>query len=113
MNVTLARHGYAAALADVFPLDTEVRSVDWLVQFVLTQAKPGSIVVLHAPDVRVTAGREHLRQNNVDVLAKLLPDLAAAGFLTGTLTNLADLFDAETAQQRAAAGGPSHEAPIL
>ena len=48
----LNRLGYRVALADVFPLDTAVRSVDWLVDFVLEKARPGSIVLLHTPDLR-------------------------------------------------------------
>ena len=48
----LNRLGYRVALADVFPLDTAVRSVDWLVDFVLEKTRPGSIVLLHTPDLR-------------------------------------------------------------
>eukprot|EP00629_Pelagomonadales_sp_RCC1024_P003532 CAMPEP_0119267412 /NCGR_PEP_ID=MMETSP1329-20130426/5562_1 /TAXON_ID=114041 /ORGANISM="Genus nov. species nov., Strain RCC1024" /LENGTH=283 /DNA_ID=CAMNT_0007267335 /DNA_START=279 /DNA_END=1127 /DNA_ORIENTATION=- len=81
MRPALDALGYATALADVFPLDTEVRNADWMVDFVLREARPGSIVLIHAPDVR----GKHLRQNNVEVFAKLLPRLKAAHAL-GTLS---------------------------
>ena len=53
------KHG--VALADVFTLDTAVRSVDWLVDFVMEKTRPGSIVLLHTPDLR----EAHDRRNNV------------------------------------------------
>ena len=105
MSRTLIKHNYTAVLADVFPLDTEVRSVSWLVRFVLQHAKPGSIILLHAPDRRVTKGRSHERQNNVTVLARLLPLLRDAKFQTGTLSDLAQVHDdyrAGVARQAAA-----------
>jgi len=80
---------YTPVLADVFPLDTEVRSVDWLVSFCVENAKPGSILLLHAPDVRTApSGKVHERQNNVDVFARLLPQLKIAAEV-GTLSDLA------------------------
>mmetsp|Transcript_17535 Transcript_17535/g.54779 ORF Transcript_17535/g.54779 Transcript_17535/m.54779 type:complete len:273 (+) Transcript_17535:496-1314(+) len=80
---------YVAALADVFPLDTEVRSPDWIVDFVKQQTKPGSILLLHAPDEREAPnGRHHRRQNNLLVLQRLLPDLKAQGFTVTTLSDL-------------------------
>ena len=66
--------GYRTALADVFPLDTEVRAIDWMADFVMDHAKPGSIVLLHAPDAR----GNHQRQNNVAVFRKVFPRLKAA-----------------------------------
>ena len=72
---------YRTALADVFPLDTEVRAVDWMADFVIEHAKPGSIVLLHAPDQR----GNHQRQNNVAVFRKLFPRLKDA-FSAGTLS---------------------------
>lgn len=89
MREPLARLGYAPVLADVFPLDTEVRSVDYLVNFCVENARPGSILLLHAPDVRTGGdGRVHQRQNNVDVFARLFPRLLERCKL-GTLSDLA------------------------
>ena len=67
----LNRLGYRVALADVFPLDTAVRSVDWLVDFVMEKARPGSIVLLHTPDLR----EAHDRRNNVQVFSRPCPRL--------------------------------------
>ncbi|KAJ8603142.1 hypothetical protein CTAYLR_004608 [Chrysophaeum taylorii] len=93
MKGHLKEKGYVAALADVFPLDTEVRSVDWLVDFVKSHVKPGSIVLLHAPDVRdAKNGKHHKRQNNIQVLQQLIPDLKAMGFEISTLTDLHHAF---------------------
>lgn len=92
IKATLDQYNYVAVLADVFPLDTEVRTPDWMVAFVKSQIKPGSILLLHAPDNRVSAnGRKHKRQNNLLVLDRLLPDLKQN--LHYTLTTLSDLTD--------------------
>ena len=106
MKKILAERGYSSALADVFPLDTEVRSVEWLVDFVVDNSRPGSIVLLHAPDVRRTKnGRKHERQNNADVFPLLFPKLQEA-FDLGTLSDLAlahrDALQAEQEAARAA-----------
>ena len=81
----LNRLGYRVALADVFPLDTAVRSVDWLVDFVMEKTRPGSIVLLHTPDLR----EAHDRRNNVQVFRDLCPRLAAE-FEVGTLSELVE-----------------------
>jgi len=81
----LNRLGYRVALADVFPLDTAVRSVDWLVDFVLEKARPGSIVLLHTPDLR----EAHDRRNNVQVFRELCPRLVKE-YDVGTLSELVE-----------------------
>lgn len=92
---------YVAALADVFPLDTEVRSPDWMVDFVKQHIKPGSIILLHAPDEREAPnGKYHRRQNNLIVLDNLLPDLKYhLGFAITTLTGLRRAYLAQGTQE--------------
>jgi len=85
MLQVLKRLGYRVALADVFPLDTAVRSVEWLVEFVMAKTRPGSIIILHAPDLR---GR-HDRRNNVQVFRDLCPKLALE-YEVGTLSELVE-----------------------
>ena len=81
----LNRLGYRVALADVFPLDTAVRSVDWLVDFVMEKVRPGSIVLLHTPDLR----EAHDRRNNVQVFRELCPRLVKE-YDVGTLSELVE-----------------------
>ena len=81
----LNRLGYRVALADVFPLDTAVRSVDWLVDFVMEKTRPGSIVLLHTPDLR----EAHDRRNNVQVFRDLCPRLVKE-YDVGTLSELVE-----------------------
>jgi len=128
MRRTLRARGYVAALADVFPLDTEVRSVDWLVTFVTAHAKPGSIILVHAPDVRESSDSQpssssrtggnttsylggllpatksvvHKRQNNLEVLRELLPALRDRDLSVSTLSDLRDAVEAERAAGLAA-----------
>ncbi|KAH8088885.1 polysaccharide deacetylase [Aureococcus anophagefferens] len=65
-----------------------VRSVDWLVDFVASKTQPGSIILLHAPDVRETdRGKKHERQNNADAFP-LFPRLRES-FELGSLSDLA------------------------
>ena len=114
MKRALAELGYSCALADVFPLDTEVRSVDWLVGFVASKTQPGSIILLHAPDVRETdRGKKHERQNNADVFPKLFPRLRES-FELGSLSDLAaeheSILEAELSAA-ASAGNESLDAP--
>mmetsp|Transcript_19883 Transcript_19883/g.64000 ORF Transcript_19883/g.64000 Transcript_19883/m.64000 type:complete len:381 (-) Transcript_19883:1563-2705(-) len=100
MARTLRRKHYSTVLADVFPLDTEVRSVEWIVHFILRHVKNGSIILLHAPDVRRTWARSHKRQNNVAVLESLLPQLHDLGFDVCSLSELADAFDEEQLEEQ-------------
>ncbi|KAK7234066.1 Polysaccharide deacetylase [Aureococcus anophagefferens] len=114
MKRALAEFGYSCALADIFPLDTEVRSVDWLVDFVASKTQPGSIILLHAPDVRETdRGKKHERQNNADVFPKLFPRLRES-FELGSLSDLAaeheSILEAELSAA-ASAGNESLDAP--
>jgi hypothetical protein len=114
MKRALAELGYSCALADIFPLDTEVRSVDWLVDFVASKTQPGSIILLHAPDVRETdRGKKHERQNNADVFPKLFPRLRES-FELGSLSDLAaeheSILEAELSAA-ASAGNESLDAP--
>ncbi|KAH8073114.1 polysaccharide deacetylase [Aureococcus anophagefferens] len=114
MKRALAEFGYSCAFADIFPLDTEVRSVDWLVDFVASKTQPGSIILLHAPDVRETdRGKKHERQNNADVFPKLFPRLRES-FELGSLSDLAaeheSILEAELSAA-ASAGNESLDAP--
>jgi peptidoglycan/xylan/chitin deacetylase (PgdA/CDA1 family) len=49
----LRAHNFRVAMADVYPLDVALgpSRTDWIAQHVLAAAQPGSIIVLHSPDV--------------------------------------------------------------
>lgn len=70
-------------------------------------------MLLHAPDVRTApSGKVHERQNNVDVFARLLPQLKIAAEV-GTLSDLAAESAAlvELDDELAAAPAPADAPP--
>jgi peptidoglycan-N-acetylglucosamine deacetylase len=76
----MRRHGYSCALGSVYPFDAAVPSVSWASRYVLRNARPGAIVVLHDRGGR---GRRTAR-----VLAAVLPVLQKRGYRVVPLSQL-------------------------
>jgi peptidoglycan-N-acetylglucosamine deacetylase len=76
----MSRHGYRCALGSVYPLDAAIPSVYWASSYILQNARPGAVVVLHDGGVR---GRRTAR-----VLARVLPELRARGYRVVSLSEL-------------------------
>ena len=76
----MSRHGYRCALGSVYPLDAAIPSVYWASSYILKNARPGAIVVLHDGGGR---GRRTAR-----VLARVLPELRVRGYRVVSLSEL-------------------------
>jgi peptidoglycan/xylan/chitin deacetylase (PgdA/CDA1 family) len=74
------QNGYRCALASVYPFDATIPSVSWAADYVLRNARPGAIVVLHDGGAR---GRRTER-----VLARILPELRRRGYRLVSLSEL-------------------------
>lgn len=81
MIEAMQRHGYRCALGSVYPLDATIPSVAWAARYILRNAKPGAIVVLHDGGNR--------GQRTVRILAKVLPELRRRGYRVVSLSELA------------------------
>ncbi len=80
MVATMKRRGYQCALGSVYPYDAEISSSRFSSAFVLAHARPGAIIVLHDGGGR---GRR-----TIDVLDRVLPELARRGLRVVTLSEL-------------------------
>ena len=81
MVEVMQRHGYRCALGSVYPFDTTIPSVAWATGYILRNAKPGAIVVLH------DGGSRGLR--TARILAEVLPELRRRGYRVVSLSELA------------------------
>jgi peptidoglycan/xylan/chitin deacetylase (PgdA/CDA1 family) len=79
----LKAHGYGCALGSVYPFDPQIRWSWFSKRFILSNASPGSVVILH--DWRAKGRR------TVKTLSNVLPALATRGFRIVTLTELESL----------------------
>lgn len=86
MLATLEAHGYRCALGSVYPFDPQIRWSWFSKRFILGNAQPGSVIILHDWDSK---GRR-----TVKTLSNVLPVLAKRGFRVVTLTELEGLRDA-------------------
>jgi peptidoglycan/xylan/chitin deacetylase (PgdA/CDA1 family) len=77
----MRQHGYRCALGSVYPFDATIPSVAWAASYILRNAKPGAIVVLHDGGSR---GRRTAR-----ILAEVLPELRRRGYRIVSLSELA------------------------
>lgn len=83
MLETIERHGYQCALGSVYPFDPQIGS-SWLIRtYVLSNAQPGAVIVLH--DYGARGGR------TAEALEIILPELIDRGYKIVTLSTLADL----------------------
>jgi peptidoglycan-N-acetylglucosamine deacetylase len=79
----MERHGYRCALGSVYPFDATIPSVAWASSYILRNARPGAIVILHDGGSR---GRRTAR-----VLAEVLPELRRRGYRVVDLSTAAAL----------------------
>lgn len=83
MLATIKKHDYQCALGNVYPYDPQI-SIYWFSAFhVLTNVKPGDVIVLH--DYNQRGGR------TTKALEIILPVLEERGYRVVTLSELAEL----------------------
>jgi peptidoglycan-N-acetylglucosamine deacetylase len=80
---TIERAGYQCALGSVYPYDAHQPSTRLSAAYVLSNVRPGAVIVLHDGGSR---GRR-----TVDVLRAVLPVLRARGYRVVTLSELVSL----------------------
>jgi peptidoglycan/xylan/chitin deacetylase (PgdA/CDA1 family) len=76
----MRRHGYRCALGSVYPFDAAIPSVSWASRYILRNARPGAIVILHDGGGR--------GQRTAQVLATVLPELQKRGYRVVPLSEL-------------------------
>jgi peptidoglycan-N-acetylglucosamine deacetylase len=76
----MTRHGYRCALGSVYPFDAAIPSISWATHYILRNARPGAIVVLHDGGDR--------GQRTARVLSKVLPTLSTRGYRVVPLSDL-------------------------
>jgi peptidoglycan/xylan/chitin deacetylase (PgdA/CDA1 family) len=91
MIEVMRQHGYSCALGSVYPFDATIPSGAWAARYILRNAKPGAIVVLHDGGSR---GRRTAR-----VLAEVLPELRRRGYRIVSLSELAAAADTDVVRQ--------------
>jgi peptidoglycan/xylan/chitin deacetylase (PgdA/CDA1 family) len=94
----IERAGYRCALGSVYPYDAHVPSPRLAAAYILANARPGAVVVLHEGGGR---GRR-----TVEVLRRVLPALRARGYRVTTLSELAALGGAAAPSAGGAASPP-------
>lgn len=80
MVAAMSRHGYRCAMGSVYPFDAAIPSVLWGSNYILRNARPGAVVVLHDGGAR---GRRTAR-----VLGRVLPQLRQRGYRVVSLSEL-------------------------
>jgi peptidoglycan-N-acetylglucosamine deacetylase len=88
----IEHEGYRCALGSVYPYDPHVPSVRIVAAYIVTNARPGAVIVLHEGGARGA--------RTVAVLGRVLPALRSRGYRVVTLSELAAL-----GQRGPAAGG--------
>ena len=76
----MQRHGYRCVLGSVYPFDAAIPSVAWATRYILRNARPGAIVVLHDG-----GSRGH---RTAQVLARVVPELRRRGYRVVSLSEL-------------------------
>jgi peptidoglycan-N-acetylglucosamine deacetylase len=89
MLATLDKHGYQCALGSNYPFDPHIRWSWFSRRFILSNAEPGSVVILHDWGSR--------GKRTIKTLSNLLPALRERGFRVVTLTELQALRKAAIA----------------
>ena len=80
MLATIERHGYRYALGSVYPYDPQIRWSWFSRRFILSNAQPGSVVVLHDWTSK--------GERTIKTLSKVLPTLVERGYRIVTLSEL-------------------------
>jgi len=81
MLTTVGRYGYSTVLGSVYPYDAQIPSAWFAARYILANAGPGAIIVLHDVGAR---GRR-----TAAALDAILPELTARGLEVTTLSDLA------------------------
>ena len=76
----LQRHRYRCVLGSVYPFDPQLPSARFAARYVLWNARPGAIIVLHDHGAR--------GERTAAALAEILPELDRRGFRVVTLSEL-------------------------
>jgi peptidoglycan/xylan/chitin deacetylase (PgdA/CDA1 family) len=80
MVKAIQNHGYRCAAGSIYPFDAAIPSTAWATRYILRNARPGRIVVLHDGGAR---GRR-----TALVLAQVLPELRRRGYTIVSLSSL-------------------------
>ncbi len=80
---SIERAGYRCALGSIYPFDSQLRSSGVAAAYILANARPGAVVILHDAGARGPRTAETLR--------RVLPELRARGYRVVTLTELDSL----------------------
>jgi peptidoglycan/xylan/chitin deacetylase (PgdA/CDA1 family) len=72
MVEVMRRHGYRCALGSVYPFDTAIRSPAFTASYILRNARPGAVIVLHDGGPR--------GWRTAEVLRRVLPELRRRGY---------------------------------
>jgi len=85
MLAILDKHGYKCALGSVYPFDPQLPSARFAARYVLSNVRPGSVIVLHDGGAR--------GERTAAALATILPELSRRGLRVVTLSELVDCSD--------------------
>ncbi len=80
MLQTMKRHGYRCALGSIYPFDAAIPFVSWATHYILRNARPGAIIILHDGGSR--------GKRTAHVLAAVLPTLQKRGYRVVPLSDL-------------------------
>ncbi len=80
MLTTVERANYQTALGSIYPFDSHIPSPWFASRYILWQARPGSVIVLHDNGPR--------GQRTYETLSSVLPELTERGFEIRTLSEL-------------------------
>ena len=70
MNEILNQKGYLHVLSDVFANDTSIPDPDWISNFILKRANPGSILLIHMPEKGVREWNLEAMRMTLDALLR-------------------------------------------
>jgi peptidoglycan/xylan/chitin deacetylase (PgdA/CDA1 family) len=80
MVATIEQQGYRCALGSVYPFDAQIASASLSAAYIMTNVRPGSVIILHE------GGDRGLR--TVEVLHRVLPALKERGYRVVSLSEL-------------------------
>jgi len=87
MLATVHEHGYRCALGSVHPFDPQIASARFSARYILSNVRPGSIIILHDYGAR--------GERTFTALATILPELDRRGFRVVTLSELLEIQSSE------------------
>jgi peptidoglycan-N-acetylglucosamine deacetylase len=89
MIAIMHRHGYRCALGSVYPFDATIGWLSFAGAFILRNASPGAVIILHDGGSR--------GQRTAQVLRTVLPELRRRGLQVATLSELVGAADERAA----------------